>query len=316
MLKLLELLAFAKAQHASDMVLSPHAPVRLRIRGEWRQLECEALGIDDVIGLFGLESAQVKALLKDNTHLCTGISFANPTDGYLRLLLYENRSILRAALRLLTAPLSQNQLPLPELTERLSQSGLILIQGGKGSGRSTTASALIDYLNQHTVQHIVTLESPIEVRYENAKALVEQWEVKTPEEIITALRETLPRIGVDTVYIDSIGNSDILIAIMNAIAAGITVIATHTGKSIEDGLQRLIDLFSAVDRHSAQRQLGDCLNSVWHQSLNYSENKEAHQCAVKYQRLLVEKEDRELLYCGEFSELSGVKCGEVICRAG
>jgi twitching motility protein PilT len=61
------------------------------------------------------------------------------------------------------------------LVER--KSGLILITGAVGTGKSTTMSVLIDYINKNDKKHIITIEDPIEFMFTNDKSLIEQREV-------------------------------------------------------------------------------------------------------------------------------------------
>lgn len=321
MMELMELLKTARQQHATDLLLSPNQPPRLQSAAKWQVLEQAPLTQDELsAAVFGLLAPEQQWVFKEASDWPIGFGVSVPDIGRLRIIFYEHYAGLSAALRFIAPPPLQDQLSLPELEKQITSSGLIVIQGGAGSGRSTSASRLIEAVNQQKTCHIVTVESPIEAVYQSGFSLIEQQEINfflNSQDMLQQIRQTFPRLGIKLLYVDGLPDYRYLLAMMEAVAAGITVITTCHAQSLEHGLQALVDLFPVSDRHVAQCQLAESLGMCWHQSLEYREEKEKTEktvCYLHYQRLLMQDTDRELFRRGAFDDLTGIKCGEVVSR--
>src|SRR5438067_8819893 len=128
-------------------------------------------------------------------------------DGELprfRVNAYRQRSATSFAFRVIpkTVP-SFEQLNLPPGVQRLAEEhrGLILVTGATGSGKTTTLAAMIDYMNRHRKQHIITIEDPIEILHPDHNCIVNQREVGLDTESFgQALRRAL-RQDPDTILI-------------------------------------------------------------------------------------------------------------------
>ncbi len=382
MIKLVDLLRFACQHKASDLRLSPHYPPWLRVAGNWCALAEKPLTAETIMTLiFSVLSAPQREHVRATTVWPLWFGIEVPLVGRLRLALYPHTVGISAVFRFVPYPPDPTTFSLPNtFWELLEQSGLVLIQGARGSGRSTTASAFIRYLVQQGSYHIMTLESPIEVRYRCAtsedamsadpkgaphnvsphcatedttdhnskavqpqaialknssshchtQAVVEQHTVNDAVACVTLL-QTLARAAFDVVYVDHLSDAAVLSAAMDCVVAGMTVIATGIGRSFEQGLQVLVDLFPVHERQCAQRRLADSLNLVLHQTLQYqpsqnpalspippqnhaehvSPSSEQHSQRLCYHALRIEADHRALIATGDFDQLLGMKYGEV-----
>lgn len=148
-----------------------------------------------------------------------------------------------------------------------SPSGLVLVTGPTGAGKSTSMASLIDAINRSWRCHIITIEDPIEYLFTNQLAAVSQREVGTDTESFeTALRAAL-REDPDVVLVGEMRDLESIAACLTIAETGHLVIATlHTNDSAQ-ALDRIIDVFPAERRPQIQVQLASTLLAVVYQRL-------------------------------------------------
>jgi len=171
-----ELLAHSVRQGASDLHLSAGLAPMLRVDGEVWPLDWPVLAPAQVANLLSplLNQYQQKDF---ETSLETDFAFELPGVARFRVNVFQQARGMGAVFRTLAAEVqSLEALGLGEVFQRIAQlpRGLVLVTGPTGSGKSTTLAAMIDYLNQHRRQHILTLEDPIEFIHTPKMALINQ----------------------------------------------------------------------------------------------------------------------------------------------
>jgi twitching motility protein PilT len=133
------------------------------------------------------------------------------------------------------------ELGCPEALWRVAdgRGGLLLVVGPSGTGKTTTATALVDHVNKTRACHIVTIEDPIEVLHEPLRAAITQRELgaHTPDRA-TALREAAQD-DVNVVYVADLCPVDAL-AVCELAAAGTLVIATMVASGVVDAIEQLV----------------------------------------------------------------------------
>lgn len=154
-------------------------------------------------------------------------------------------------------------LPIGVIENTLRQrTGLILVTGATGSGKSTTLAAMIDWLNQHREIHIVTIEDPIEFFFTPKKAIISQREVGTDtNDFATALRASL-RQAPNVIMVGEMRDTETMSAALTAAETGHLVLATlHTG-SAPEAVDRLVNAFPEARRDMIRLQLASSLRLV------------------------------------------------------
>lgn len=163
-----ELLAASVSLGASDLHVSAGLAPMVRIDGEVRALDQPTLGPTQVAQL--LESILTEQQQKDfEISLETDFAFELPGVARFRVNVFQQHRGIGAVFRTIPSRVqSLESLGLGEVFRRIADlpRGLVLITGPTGSGKSTTLAAMIDYLNGHHHQHILTLEDPIEFVHE------------------------------------------------------------------------------------------------------------------------------------------------------
>src|SRR5438552_3879375 len=147
--------------------------------------------------------------------------------------------------------------------------GLILISGATGSGKSSTMAALIQEINLTDTRHIVTIESPIEYTFRPRKAYIRQREVgrDTPsfeQALLDALRE-----DPDVLMVGEMREPETMRLTLNASETGHLVLATVHSSTCAEALQRVVSAFPSEIQSSVSAQLADSLVAVVSQRLRF-----------------------------------------------
>jgi len=182
--------------------------------------------------------------------------------------------------------------------------GLVIISGPTGSGKSTTLAALIEEINASRAQNIVTLESPLEYIFANRRSFIRQREIPThspsfEQGIIDALRE-----NPDVLVISEMRTPEVMRLTLNAAETGHLVLATMHSANCAEALSRLCMSFPSDIQPSIRAQLADCLVAVSCQRLDFLS---AHRLRVpRCEILLPSSGAKGTIRMGNFSQLANV----------
>ncbi len=182
--------------------------------------------------------------------------------------------------------------------------GLVVISGPTGSGKSTTLAALIEESNATQARAIITLESPLEYVHTNRRSFIRQREIPTHspsfEQAITdALRE-----NPDVLVITEMRTPEVMRLTLNAAETGHLVLATMHSATCAEALTRICMSFPAEIQGSIRGQLADCLVGVLCQRLDFlsSQRLRVPRCEL----LLGSTAARGTIRAGTFSHLANV----------
>ena len=262
------LVAEAAARRASDLLLSEGLAPHLRVDGDVITLDDAALTADelaDALAAFaGVDAvAQLRAL--------GSIDFgADVDDVRLRGHGFGHERGLGLALRIIKRDVpSLRQLALPEDLADLVKlrSGLVLLAGPTGSGKSTTLVALVAHLNRTRPRHVITLEDPIEYQYTPERCLIHQREigVHTPS-FADGLRAAL-REAPDVIVVGELRDRATIAIAMTAAETGHLVLGTVHAPGAAIAIDRLIDAYPEHQQRQARTQLAAVLRAVVTQHL-------------------------------------------------
>ena len=185
-----------------------------------------------------------------------------------------------------------------------ARTGLLIISGPTGSGKSTTLASLIEEINATQSRHIIAVESPIEYFYSNRKSLIRQREVPThspsfEQAIVDSMRE-----NPDVLVIGEMRTPDVMRLTLNAAETGHLVLATMHSSTCAEALSRICNSFPAEIQGSIRAQLADSLVGVICQRLQYMP---AVQMRVPYCEVLTgSSAARASIRSGQFSQIASV----------
>ena len=183
---------------------------------------------------------------------------------------YRERGGLAMALRLIPLRIpTLAELGLPPAVERLASwpSGLVVVTGPTGSGKSTTLASMIDAINRNRPCHVLTIEDPVEYVHAHDKALISQRQIGTDvDSFDSALRAAL-REDPDVVLVGEMRDADSIQAALTIAETGHLVLTTLHTNDTAQAVDRIVDVFPAERRAQIQVQLAATLQGVIYQQL-------------------------------------------------
>lgn len=188
----------------------------------------------------------------------------------LRLHLYRSTSNVCVAFRLLSERIPElNSLNLPGSLHKFTtqKSGLVLICGATGSGKTTTIASIVNEINKSRKDFILTIEDPVEYIYDEMEATIEQREVG--HDVVSFEKATVDALREDPDVI-VVGEMRDLETIKNAITlaeTGHLVFGTLHTKSVVESIDRMVDIFPPEQQPQIRVQLSSILNGIVHQTM-------------------------------------------------
>lgn len=157
----------------------------------------------------------------------------------------------------------------PEIFKKIASldKGLVLVCGPTGSGKSTTLSSIIEYINTNTEKHIITIEDPIEYVYKSNKSLINQREIgKDVQSFSDGLRGAL-REDPDVVLIGEMRDKETIKMALTAAETGHLVFSTLYTMSASKTIDRIIDSVEAHEKEVVRSMLSTSLQAIILQTL-------------------------------------------------
>lgn len=168
-----------------------------------------------------------------------------------------------------TTIMTIEQLGLPDQVRRIAsiRSGLVLVTGPTGSGKSTTLAAIIDLINETRSLHIITIEDPIEFVHPNKKCLVHQREIGSHAKSFAEALKAAGREDPDVILVGEMRDLETIAMALSAAERGTLVFGTlHTNNAAKT-MDRIISVFPAPEQEGVRNVLGETIRGVVAQQL-------------------------------------------------
>jgi twitching motility protein PilT len=260
----------ARAHDASDIHLIAGLPPAFRVSGEIiTASDCDPLSRE---ALLDLANALLTPLQRDRLEQERelSISYFHPECGRIRLSLYHRIGVPEMAIRMCNLEVrTAEELMLPPVIERLTAltSGLVIVTGPTGMGKTTTLNYMVDAINRTRRGKIITIEDPVEFEHLHRKCLVTQIEVGTDTlSFARCLRHVL-RLNPDVICVGEMRDLDTMETALTAAETGHLVIATlHTPNAVST-VERIAFAFDGPRQAQVVFQLATTLQAVVAQRL-------------------------------------------------
>src|SRR5215472_7615531 len=254
---------------ASDLFFTSNAPIKIKIEGQIMPVNKQVLAPETVRQTaFALMTPEQREHFQKEWELDFAVS--EPGLGRFRVNVFMQRGFPAMVMRYITADMPRlDVLGLPEIVTELTlmRRGLILMVGATGSGKSTTLAAMINFRNENSSDHIVTIEDPIEFLHTNKRSLVNQREVGLDTKSYSRALRGVVRAAPDVILIGEIRDKEGMEAAINLAGTGHLCIATLHANNCSETLDRIINMFPRDQHDQIFLDMSQYLKSIMSQRL-------------------------------------------------
>jgi twitching motility protein PilT len=268
--KIVELLQRMEAEEASDLFLTEGKVPSLRRYGTVTEMTGQdEVNEGDMIAFFHDHLPPgIVDRVEEERDLDIGISLSD-SERYRLNIFYQKGLLSLVVRRVPSGELEFADLDLPAATRDLAESprGLVLITGATGSGKSSTMSAMLHYINCHYSKHIVTIEDPIEFVHNDHLSVVSQREVGNDTLSFARSLRHVVRQSPDVIFIGEMRDLDTIETAVSAAMTGHLVITTMHTVDASQAIDRIINYFPDHHRDQVAMDLSLALAGIISQRL-------------------------------------------------
>ena len=268
-MEITELLAFAQKNKSSDLHLVGGKEPMVRIDGGLRPIKTGDLGADTVKNmLYSVMTEEQRSEYESEKEIDFAVAFG--AESRFRVNAYTTTTGAAAAFREIPTTIpTLEQLNAPDIFKQFAEieRGLVLVTGPTGSGKSTTLAAMINYMNESTDNHILTVEDPVEFVHGKKRALINHREVgRHTKSFARALKSAL-REDPDVILVGEMRDHETISLALTAAETGHLVMGTLHTNSAAKTIDRIVDVFPADDKEMVRSMIGSSLQAVISQVL-------------------------------------------------
>jgi twitching motility protein PilT len=262
-------LQLGREQGCSDIHFTVGLPPLIRLDGDLVPVKYRELTLEETTGFVEeiLDERQRTRLRETGS---TDLSYHSPEVGRFRINVCRHANGLAAICRVVPEQVPRlADLGVPKVVSRFTRlnSGLVLVTGASGTGKSTTLAAMIEEINRERSVNVITLEDPIEFVYESRRSLVIQREIGTQlNSFRDGLRAAL-RQDPDVILVGELRDQETTTLAIEASETGHLVFGTLHTRGAAQAVDRIIDSFPADGQAQVRQTLADNLRAVIGQDL-------------------------------------------------
>ena len=256
-------------KQASDLFISCGAPINIKINGVVSAISTQPMDVEAV------RRIAYELMTKDQgrefeNEMEMNLSYLDRSVGNFRINIFRQRGTISLCIRYVRShvpPFEELKLPPVLLNLVMEKRGLVLICGATGCGKSTTLAAMIDYRNNSTSGHILTLEDPVEYLFEHKQSIVNQREIGIDTQSYHKALGNALREAPDLIMIGEIRDRETMQqALLHTLTGHLCLSTLHANNSYH-ALSRIINMFPYDARSGLLSDLSIGLRAVISQRL-------------------------------------------------
>ncbi|PIZ75578.1 twitching motility protein PilT [Candidatus Peregrinibacteria bacterium CG_4_10_14_0_2_um_filter_38_24] len=270
MFKLSKILRTAIQYNASDVFIASGIKPTLRINGDIVRIEEHPELTKKMAEEYLLEimSPDQKKIFEQTLDFDFAIDIE--TIARFRVNMFVQRKGISAVFRLISEKvLSMDELGLPQQMKKATtlKSGLVIVTGPTGCGKTTTLASMINEINRNQKKHIITIEDPIEYTHQNNQSVVQQREVGVHTHSFQKALKSALREAPDIILLGEMRDIETIQQAITAAETGHLVFATLHTRGCANSINRIIDAFPTEQQNQIKAQLSESLKAVFWQTL-------------------------------------------------
>jgi twitching motility protein PilU len=264
-----DLLRLMVSRNGSDMFITADFPPAIKVDGRVTKVSAQSLGASHTLALTRSIMNDRQVAEFERTKEC---NFAiSPTGiGRFRVNAFVQQGRVGMVLRTIPGTIpTVDDMGMPQVLKDVSMTkrGLVILAGATGSGKSTTLAAMIDWRNEHSFGHIVTVEDPIEFVHPHKNCVVTQREVGIDTDSWEAALKNTLRQAPDVILMGEIRDRETMEHAVAFAETGHLCMATLHANSANQALDRIINFFPEERRTQLLMDLSLNLRSMVSQRL-------------------------------------------------
>lgn len=269
---------------ASDVFITTGSKPVLRINGDLVMIEEHPVLTKKMAEEYILEvmSKEQKEYFAQNLDL--DFSLDIPSIARFRANVFVQRRGIGAVFRLIPEVVSSiDELGLPDILKQITEfkSGLVIVTGPTGSGKSTSLAAMINEINAHKAQHVITIEDPIEFVHDNKLSIIDQRELGSHTLSFQRALKSALRENPDVILLGEMRDLETISLAITAAETGQLVFATLHTSGAANSVSRIIDAFPSDQQNQIRAQLSESLRAVIWQNLIKTKDRKSRVAALE-----------------------------------
>jgi twitching motility protein PilT len=261
-----DLLRELAARGGSDLHLLEGSPPRVRVHGELEELAAPAEPVPPLVAPI-LDERRRGILERDGE---VDLAYEVADAGRFRVNVFHHHRGTGAVFRRIPSKIPElAELCIPPAVERFAsiRSGLVLVTGPTGSGKSSTLAALLDLINRRDARHVVTIEDPIEYVHEDRGCTFSQREVGSDTDSFATALRSAARQDPDLVLVGEMRDLETIRLALSLAEMGMLVYSTLHTTSAGRTVDRIVEVFPEDQQAQVRTMLSESLQGVLSQLL-------------------------------------------------
>ena len=301
-----DLLRLMVSRSGSDLFITSDFPPAIKVDGRVTKVSSQALNAGHTMALARALMNDKQSAEFERTKECN-FAISPPGVARFRVNAFLQQGKVGMVMRVIPATLPTiDSLSLPQVLKdvAMTKRGLTVLVGATGSGKSTTAAAMIDWRNEQSFGHIITIEDPVEFVHTHKNCVVTQREVGLDTDSWEAALKNSLRQAPDVILMGEIRDRQTMETALTFAETGHLCIATLHANSANQAMDRIINFFPQERRDQLLMDLSLNLKAVVSQRLIPKQDSKGRHAAVEI--MLNSPLISDLIFKGEVTEIKEI----------